>query len=252
LKMSEQRVPFEVREEARDGLADWWADKIDTGFFNQIAGNTTVSDIRLTGMQAAVAPDTTGDSQIVVGPNSTTSSATVNFELSAIDVAVELAQTRELPIRPLMIGGDAYYVLFVHPFQGTNIRRNTNTAEWADFQKAALQGGRMAPEDNPIFAGAEGMYNGTIIHRSTRVPAGANNSAGGSTRRAIFAGAQAAAVAFGYENGPNQFSWVEELFDYENQLGVAAGAIWGLKKLVFNSKDFATITITSAAASNQA
>lgn len=29
-KMSEQRVPFSVREEARAGLTDWWADRIDT------------------------------------------------------------------------------------------------------------------------------------------------------------------------------------------------------------------------------
>lgn len=29
-KMSEQRVPFDVREEARAGLVDWWADRIDT------------------------------------------------------------------------------------------------------------------------------------------------------------------------------------------------------------------------------
>jgi len=28
-KMSEQRIPFSVREEARMGLQDWWADRID-------------------------------------------------------------------------------------------------------------------------------------------------------------------------------------------------------------------------------
>ena len=31
-QMSEQRVPFSVREEAMDGLRDWWADRIDTAF----------------------------------------------------------------------------------------------------------------------------------------------------------------------------------------------------------------------------
>jgi len=33
-KMSEQRVPFSVREEAMDGLKDWWADRIDTAFIH--------------------------------------------------------------------------------------------------------------------------------------------------------------------------------------------------------------------------
>ena len=28
--MSEQRVPFSVRDEALDGLRDWWADRFDT------------------------------------------------------------------------------------------------------------------------------------------------------------------------------------------------------------------------------
>ncbi|WP_391486487.1 phage capsid family protein, partial [Leclercia adecarboxylata] len=33
----------------------------------------------------------------------------------------------------------------------------------------------------------------------------------------------------------------EELFDYENQLGVSAGMIFGVKKTVFNSADFGVI-----------
>lgn len=28
--MSEQRVPYSVREEAMMGLKDWWADRLDT------------------------------------------------------------------------------------------------------------------------------------------------------------------------------------------------------------------------------
>jgi N4-gp56 family major capsid protein len=57
-KMSEQRVTFDVREECRMGLQDWWADRLDTSFFNQIGGNTAQSDTRYTGNQAALAPDT--------------------------------------------------------------------------------------------------------------------------------------------------------------------------------------------------
>ena len=40
-------------------------------------------------------------------------------------------------------------------------------------------------------------------------------------------------------------TWVEELFDYENQLGVSAGMIFGLKKTVFNSIDFGTMVVMS-------
>ncbi len=43
-------------------------------------------------------------------------------------------------------------------------------------------------------------------------------------------------------------NWVEELFDYGNQIGVEAGMIFGIKKMVFNSNDFATIVCTSYSA----
>lgn len=245
-RMSEQRVPFSVRDELKDGLADWWADRIDTSFFNQIAGNSTQADTRFTGMQAAIAPDSSH--ALIQGTSSTTASLSDSvghfFTLNSIDRAVELAETGTIPIRPLMIGGKEYYVTFIHPYQLTDLRIRTATTgdlSWADIQRAAMEGGKIA--DNPIFTGAAGIYNKTIIHVSNRVPSGATN-----TRRAIFCGAQAAAVAFGKGSGPNTMTWVEELFDFENQLGVAAGMIWGLKKLRFNNADFATITMTSYAA----
>jgi hypothetical protein len=37
------------------------------------------------------------------------------------------------------------------------------------------------------------------------------------------------------------------LFDYGNQLGVAAGSIFGVKKSVFNSKDFGVIALDTYA-----
>src|SRR5262249_54129297 len=49
-KMSEQRIPFSVREEAMSGLADWWADRIDFSFFNQACGYVPQTDVRWTGL----------------------------------------------------------------------------------------------------------------------------------------------------------------------------------------------------------
>ena len=69
-----------------------------------------------------------------------------------------------------------------------------------------------------------------------------------NTRRAVFCGAQSATIAFGQGGGPREWNWVEEFFDYEEQLGVAAGCIYGLKKTRFNSKDFSSITVPTYAA----
>ncbi|TDM98879.1 hypothetical protein CEE87_11665, partial [Lactobacillus crispatus] len=63
----------------------------------------------------------------------------------------------------------------------------------------------------------------------------------------MFCGAQAGAIAFGKEfsDGVN-YKWVEELFDYERELGVSAQTVWGLKKTVFNGIDFGAIVATTS------
>ncbi len=58
------------------------------------------------------------------------------------------------------------------------------------------------------------------------------------------------ALAYGRDNGPERFNWVEELFDYENQLGVSAGTTFGMKKMTFNSLDFGAIALSTYAASH--
>ena len=91
-------------------------------------------------------------------------------------------------------------------------------------------------------------WNGVILHESTRIPLGVNGSTGAAvsnTRRAVLLGAQSAAIGFGEGQSFENFDWNEELFDYGNQLGVEAGAIFGLKKLRFNSADFGTVVMAS-------
>lgn len=244
-KFSRQLIPFSVREHARVSLEDWWADRIDTWFFNQICGNTAQSDTRYTGNQSVSAAD--ADHLIRAGGATTdasiSNSATYKFTLTLIDVAVEKAKTLEVPIRPVMVNGEEKYVMFLHHFQVTDMRNSTATNQWFDIQKAAMQGGQVSK--NPIYTGALGEYNGVILHASSRVP---GFTAGGSSisaagKIAVMCGAQAAFMAFGRGNGPERYEWVEDYFDYENQFGVAAGCIAGLKRARFNGSDFATIAI---------
>lgn len=249
--MSEQRVPFSVREEAMAGLRDWYADRIDTAFFNQLAGNTTVSDVKYTGLQATVAPSTTsGNSRIIYGPDDettensiSTASASNNFQLTMLDKAVAYAKVSTPLIRPIRVNGSPKYVAFLHPYQVYSLRTDAtaNRVTWYDTQKARVNGGEM---DNPIFNGALGEYNGVVIHESVRVPVAPSTT---TVYRSIFCGAQAACFATGQGNSPEKMTWVEELFDYGNQLGVSAGMIWGLKKTVFNSIDFGTIVMATHA-----
>jgi N4-gp56 family major capsid protein len=260
-KMSEQRVPFEVRDEAKAGLQDWWADRIDASLFNQLAGATTqqtqanaaqstTTDIRFTGLQAPIAP--TALTGIVIcdqnGGNTTEASLSNTFilNLTDLDRVVAKAKTATPAIRPLSVSGDKMFVAFIHPNQTFQLRKNTNTGQWVDIQKAMMTGGKIG--DNPIITGLLGVYNNTMLVEDVRVPCVASSvSSSTNFRRGIFCGAQAAAMGFGQGNSSQTMQWTEEMFDYGNQLGVEAGMIWGLKKMVFNANDFGTIVMSSYA-----
>jgi N4-gp56 family major capsid protein len=260
-KMSEQRVPFDVRDEAKAGLRDWWADRFDTCLFNQLCGFTAQTDTRFTGNNAVAAPD----SSHIFRPNSRTTDESLTtgdeFNLGIIDRMVARANQFNnaagtgTPMRPLKAQGRRLFVLFIHDDQVYQLRSSAAAGSWVDYQKAAIQGG---DKENPLFTGGDlvGEYNGVLLHRAPRITTGVNSTTGAAvanTRRAVMVGAQAAMFATGRDSDAGQqdkFTWVEESFDYGNQLGVSAGAIFGLKKTRFNSKDFATFvaaTYTPAA-----
>lgn len=242
-KMSEQRVPWKFRADAMEGLSDWWANRIDTALFNQLCGNTAVTDTKYTGHNATVAPSS--NNLIVASQTAEGSLGASNvMTLTLIDYAVEKANTLSPMIRPIKINGEDKYVMFLHDYQVTDLRTSTSTGQWLDIQKAAMQGGQVS--NNPIYTGALGEYNGVILHKANRIPVAPTNS---NARRALFCGAQAGVVGFGqgFESGEEGQKWYEELFDYGNQLGVSAAKIWGAKKSQFNSQDFGTIVVSTYA-----
>jgi N4-gp56 family major capsid protein len=262
-RMTEQRVPYSLRAVSRDRLADWWAQRMDASFFNQICGNTAQSDTRYTGNNATIAPST--NRIIYQGGQSNDESLTSadTFTLDLIDIARQKAETASVEnstgplVRPIRIEGNDHYVMFLHDYQVHDLRTNTSTGQWLDVQKAAMQGGDV--RENPIFSGALGVYNGVVLHKASRVSQGVNSSTGAAVtaaRRAVLCGAQAAMIAFGSSNGATRYTWVEEMFDYGNQLGVSAGSIFGLKKTKFipadnsstNAEDFGTVVVSTYAA----
>lgn len=264
-KMTEQRIPFTIREEGMNGLADWWADRWDTWAFNQLCGYTP----------ANLTPTRTGHNTITAPSRQVwaddTSPETNNadedilpadvFTLFEIDKAVELAKVTTtgqgpVPIRPIMVDGEPWFVVFLHPYQVTDLRTNAaaNTVTWYDIQKAAIQSGVGVPK-NPIFSGALGTYNGCILHESTRITNGVNSGTGAAittVKRAVLCGAQAGVCGFGQGHDKSTYDWFEQLFDYGNKLGVKAGCISGVKKSRYNNADFGCVVMSTYGASHVA
>jgi len=270
-RMSQQRVPFSIRQEALSGLRDWWTNRLDLGFMNQICCNTAESNYvatggtQNTGLQAPFSlPSTSGATDVhylsmnaTAGDENITSANTMTLTMA--DRAVERAtgslglgtsNAGYAPVRPVKVNGSEWYVWFLHPYQITDIRTNTSTGQWLDIQKAAMTGGEV--EENPIFTGALGAYNNVILHKDQRVTTGVSSAtsttAETTVRRSVIAGAQACTLAYGRESGKEKYTWVEELFDYENQLGVSAGLIYGMKSTQFNSSVFGLFVCSSYAA----
>jgi N4-gp56 family major capsid protein len=262
--IDQQRVPFNLREEARDGLGDWYAKRYSVAFFNQVCGYTPQTDVRFTGLQATIAPSTTR----IIRQSSRASddlltSADV-FTLDLIDKAKEMATTASPKIRPINISGDDSggsrrdhnktltdkYVMYINDYQVTDLRRSTSTGQWLDIQKAAMMGGQVT--GNAIYTGALGEYNSVILRKSFDITLGvsAAGAAVANTARAVLLGGQACLMAFGQKDSPGQYRWNEELFDHKRRLEVSAWTIHGLKKAQFNSVDYGTIVVSTYAAAH--
>lgn len=257
-RVSEQRVPFSIRSEAYTGLSDWFTVRKDMGLMNHLCGNDNQSDTRYTLNNTPVAP-TTNNHLFVGGTTeaSLSASASSAFSLTVIDRMVTRAKTKaNMPIRPLMVDGEEKYVVFIHPFQKHQLRTTAAASgNWLDIQKAVLQGGKV--NSNPVYTGAVGEWDQCIIHESYYV-AGGNAASGPSSKtsigtadvyRAVLAGADAIQLCVGNGYNRDEPAWFEELFDYGNKLGVAAGWIYGGVKSQFTvggtEEDFATVVAST-------
>jgi N4-gp56 family major capsid protein len=261
-----QRTLLDLRSAGRRGLKTWWGERMSVSFFNQVCGYTPQSNLKYTGNNAVIAPTSTR--RIVVraaGPTvSTTDEAITSadtFTLSYVDYARELAETVGSPIHPINITGveggndimGLKYVMYLHPYQVTDLRASTSTGQWLDIQKAAMMGGKIS--NNPIYTDALGEYNNVILRKSPHVTQGVNSSTGAAittVRRAVLVGGQAAAIAFGQDMSDSDFNWNEELFDHKRKMEISVMTIWGLKKTVFASTDANTVVVSSYAAKHTA
>jgi len=258
-----QRVPENLRGIARNRLAQWFATRMDTVMFLHLCGYTGASFSRdnqtvdptlsvYNGNNTITAP--TSGRHIWAGGNTAdeglTSATDDKFILELIDEAVFKAKTATPYISPINVGGNEKYVMFLHPAQVKDLRTDASTSRitWFDTQKASLQGGE-ARGSNPIYSGALGEYNGVILHEAYRVPNGVNSTSGAkiaNSKRAVMCGKQAGLIAKGRRNsGSMLYKWREELFDYEHELGVGVDTVYGIKKSVFNSSDYATVVVAT-------
>jgi N4-gp56 family major capsid protein len=173
--------------------------------------------------------------------------------MADLDFAKEKAKTLSPMIRPVQVDGQEMYVVVMHPYSVTDMRldvANSAYVSWPDIQMYANKRGLK----NPIFDGSLGVYNGMILYENTRIYEPVSN-----VRRNVFLGAQAGVFCVGNAYSKlqqnrvgkdNLMSWYEDSDDYGNENGIAVGCIFGMNKATFNSKDYATVVISSYSAAH--
>jgi N4-gp56 family major capsid protein len=256
-----QRIGFDDREQVRMALTDLWTRRDEEMFFNQLCGAAWQTDVRRTGLNTVHDPGPHGANDtthyLCLGAANEQSLGSSNvFSTDHIDYCVERAKrTATPPIRALRIEGGEYYCMFIHTFCAQDLRNNVN---WKNAQIAAMQGG--AINNNPLFTGALGVWNNTIVYESDYVSNGVSASDGSqlvNVRRCVFGGAQSMVLGYGKAGGSQKaMFWREREIDYGNRLGVAAGKIYGLKASTYDfnqngtSQRFGTIVVPVYAAAH--
>lgn len=257
-KMSRKRTAHDMRMIAKNRLGDYFARLVDELFFMYLSGarginEDFIEDLSYSGFagNAFTAPDT---GHLLYGGSATSKASLVagdKMTRVVVEKAVnkaEMMQARDprtANMVPVSNGADDQYVLLMSPFQEYDLR-NSDTNGWLEIQKAAAAAeGRK----NPIFMGGLGMINNTILHKHRNAIRFNDYGAGSNVlaARALFMGRQAAVVAYGTAGGL-RYSWEENTKDYGNEPTVASGFIGGMKKTVFNGRDFGVISIDTAAA----
>jgi len=237
-KLANQKTVINFREQARDKLAYWLADRIDQLVFLTLSGVSYAfqcngaprvnSPFPNLAFAADVAPHTAAralrwDSSLGLQAGDTT--AVDNTDILTYSAIVDImAYAKDHYIRPLMADGKEYYVLLVKPGTMAQLKKDP------DYIRAVTNA-LPRSKDNPFFTGATVTVDGAVLqeHRkvysTTGAASGSKWGSGGTINgtRTLLCGAQALGMA---DIMPPD--WVEKLFDYDTKQGISVDKMFGL------------------------
>lgn len=276
-RLAEQKSVVGFRQQARDRLGYWMADKIDELAFLTLSSvgygvhtNGATRAVKPTGQNLTDLEFAPGHamSKNVVGPtanrcvyvtpngdiNSGTGYDAPNAGLGSLSYKTILrlkAKAKDEYVRGIRTGSDEVYHMFVTPTGMADLKLDPDFI--ANVRHAGVRG-----DKNSLFAGTNSvMVDGVVIHEfrhvftNTGAAAGSKFGASGNTngQRALFCGAQ----ALGMADIGNAY-WDEDYFDYNNQPGISVGKMFGFLKPQFlgnplrydTKEDFGVITVDTS------
>ncbi|WP_447593534.1 N4-gp56 family major capsid protein [Aquipseudomonas campi] len=258
-KMADQKTVINFREQARDRLAYWLANRIDQLVFLTLSGisyafyNNGKPRVGSPFPSLSFAADVSAPSSkrhlMWNGTNlvtSSTASIASTFTASYKMIVDAVAYAKDHYIKPLMAGGKEYYVILVKPGTLAQLKKD------ADYQRAVVALAQKDGQKSPWFTGGTVTIDGAVIHEhrlvysTTGAAPGSKWGAGGNVdgTRTLLCGAQALGMA---DLGVPE--WVEKKFDYDSKVGISVDKMFGLLKPNFYSiydesvEDFGVLAI---------
>jgi N4-gp56 family major capsid protein len=246
-RMADQKSVVEFRNNARDALAYWLADRIDQMAFLTLSGVSyanqnngvarTGSDLQFLEFAADVATPTSQRRLRWDATNSTlvqsgATSAITAADTPSYELLVRLkSYAKTQYMRGVRTGGEETFHVFMTPQAMTQLKLDPDYI--ANLRYAQTRG-----DGNELFTGGTVKVDGMYIHEFRHVyntsgaASGSKWGAGGLVDgcQMLFCGAQALAMA-----DIGDATWVEKGFDYDNQQAVSTGKIVGFLKPRFNS-----------------
>lgn len=257
-KLAEQKTVIRFREQGRDKLAYWLANRIDQLVFLALSGvsfayrndgaprgNSPFPSLSFAADVSAPSAkrhlNWNGTSLEDGDTTKIASTYLANYKM-IVDL---IAYAKDHYVKPLNEGGKEYYVLLVKPGTLAQLKKD------ADYQRAVVTGAPRGMQ-NPWFTGATVTIDGAVIHEhrlvyNTKGAASGNKwGAAGDVdgTRTLLCGAQALGMA---DLGPPE--WDEEYFDYKTKQGISIDKMFGLLKPKFYSiydksvEDFGTVAV---------
>jgi N4-gp56 family major capsid protein len=265
--MADQRSIVNFRQNARNNVAYWLADRLDQMAFLTLSGVSYAfhnngaprigSDLPYLDFAADVTTPSAGRHFRWDAANAQfqdpDTSAVATGDTPSWEMLVNLkAMARDKYIKPVRTGGgiDVYHV-FMTPQGIARLKMDDDFLQ--AYRHAQQRSGK-----NPLFKGTPHMggieIDGLVIHDfryvyNTKGIAAGSKWGGGNVdgQRVLFCGAQA--LGFADIGLPR---WVEKEFDYDNQPGISSGKMFGFLKPRFFSiyeksvEDFGVICVDTA------
>ena len=265
-RMADQKSVVEFRNNSRDVLAYWLADRIDQMAFLTLSGvsyamrNNGIarvgSDIPFLEFAADVSAPTAqrrlrwdGTAKTLVQNGAT--NTLVAADTPSWEMFVQLkAYAKDQYMRGIKgAGGDETFHAFLTPQAMARLKLDPTYMQ-------NLRHSTSSSKNNALFTGSSVEIDGIVFHEFRHVyntsGATSGNKWGASGTQdgcqILFCGAQALAMA---DIGNPE--WVEKGFDYENQQGISVSKILGFLKPKFNSiyagntvQDFGVISVYAA------